>query len=214
MDRGRVESRRLRPKGHAFIEWCIAIGLRPKIRYGKEIGRTLDLDPYPLPDSLIELHFGLVEKFDDDRELLPVDMRRPAAFASHNEIIAVAIFRDPAFEGDGRALNRPFLACLWPRSKIAIIPRRKLWKRSLDLFTLSIMLKDQLGIASAYQAKAHADPGVVRARVTHGRIEGEGDADAAFPVPRLKDIRNRNSIDCEMVEGELVLGIQRNARIV
>jgi hypothetical protein len=107
----------------------------------------------------------------NDSELLAIDMRRPSALAAHYEIIVVAILLDPAFEGDGRALNRPFFASLRPWSEIAIVARRKFRERTVVLFTLAIMIEDQVRLTPANQPKTHADASIVSARMTHRRIE-------------------------------------------
>jgi hypothetical protein len=47
--------------------------------------------PEPLPHPLVELHFSLMEKLDNDRKLLSVHMRRPATLAANDEKIALTL---------------------------------------------------------------------------------------------------------------------------
>ena len=148
-----------------------------------------------------------MEKFDNDCELLLIDMPRPAALATHDEIIAVAIVFDTALERHGCALNRPLLPCLRTRDEIAIVSRSKLRKPPVLLFALAIMIKDQIRLASADQPEAHADAGIIGPRMAHRRIERQRHADAALDVSRLERFRDRNPIHGKMIEREFVFPV-------
>jgi hypothetical protein len=98
----------------------------------------------PLPHPFVELHFGLLQKFDDNGELLPIDMGGPAALAAHDKIVAIPIVLDATFERDGGGLDGPLLPRLGTGSEIAIVSPGEFWKWTIVLLALSIVLEDQI----------------------------------------------------------------------
>ncbi|WP_157817357.1 hypothetical protein [Bradyrhizobium sp. SK17] len=76
------------------------------------------------------------------------------------------------------------------------------------------MIEDQVRLTAANQAKTHADPGIVGARMTHRWVERQRHANAALAVSCLKRFRDRNPIDGKMIESELILGIEGDARVI
>ena len=98
--------------------------------------RALRLNANPLANPLIELDFCFLQKLDHDRELLPIDMCRPAALAAHDEIVAIPVFFHTTFERNGRALNRSLFARLGTGYEGTIISRCKFGERTIVLFAM------------------------------------------------------------------------------
>ncbi|MDF2119103.1 hypothetical protein PY365_26385 [Roseiarcaceae bacterium H3SJ34-1] len=172
------------------------------------------LSPYPLPDSLIELHFGLVKQFDDDRERLPIYMARPTTLASHDKVIRVTVGLDSTFEGDGRALHRSLFPRLRAGSQITIKSSRKFGEWAIVSVTPAIVIEDELGLTSADEPKAHCNAGIIISGVPNRRIECERHTNAAFAVSILKRFRNRNPVNSKMIKGEFIFGVETHTGIV
>src|SRR3954471_7094421 len=90
-------------------------------------------------------------------------MGGPAAFAAHDEIVAIPIVLDATLERDGGGLDSPLLPRLGTGNEIAIVSPGELRKWTIVLLALSIVLEDQIRLAAPNQPEAHADTCIIGA---------------------------------------------------
>lgn len=64
-------------------------GVEPDI--GNLLSQIVALDAQTLPETLVQPYFGFVRDFDHDSKSLRRDLLRPAASASHDQKIRVAV---------------------------------------------------------------------------------------------------------------------------
>jgi hypothetical protein len=165
-------------------------------------------------ELFIEKNLGLVCQLYDDREPLSCSRLGPTAFATNHQKITISVLFYVSFEGCNSRLQRRSLPSAGSRMQTAAEPPRQLWMRPLFLSSPPEVIKDELRGHPSQKPKVHSHSGIVRACMAHRRIVSQGDSDGSSSRLALKERGNRNLVDREVVDGELIFGVENHSRIV
>jgi hypothetical protein len=88
----------------------------------------------PLTKLRVELNIGLMHQLNNHSELLGrLETGRPAPFAAHDEVVAVAIGLSATGERDARALQGAPLSLSWTWFELTLIAIVDVWMGALSL---------------------------------------------------------------------------------